>query len=292
VIQSAAHEDCNIIFGAVLDERMGDEVKITVIATGFRQDMPERRARMLAESTLPGADYQVPIRPQSGGRGVGTRASEAPPMFASEEREARQAPRMIETAQMPLPRAEAVAEASAPAVVETEMRAEGPPHANRVWVRPQEMDDVDSDLDSDDWSGEESEAPAAEAEAEFDTRSEDSRADAVEAEDAGCEVEPELVPVAASVFDDEFFRAPYAGGRAAGEDAVFGGAAAIHAAPAAAPAAEMRTSWDPGGEREMWTGRDAAPAGDVRLFAGASASHAEHRETDELDIPAFLRRSR
>ena len=26
----------NIIFGAVLDERMGDEVKITVIATGFR----------------------------------------------------------------------------------------------------------------------------------------------------------------------------------------------------------------------------------------------------------------
>jgi cell division protein FtsZ len=31
----------------VLDERMGDEVKITVIATGFRDQMPERRARML-----------------------------------------------------------------------------------------------------------------------------------------------------------------------------------------------------------------------------------------------------
>ena len=38
-----------------MDERMGDEVKITVIATGFQQDMPERRARMLSESTLPGA---------------------------------------------------------------------------------------------------------------------------------------------------------------------------------------------------------------------------------------------
>jgi cell division protein FtsZ len=36
IIQSAAHEDANIIFGAVLDERMKDEVKITVIATGFR----------------------------------------------------------------------------------------------------------------------------------------------------------------------------------------------------------------------------------------------------------------
>src|SRR5580658_2347759 len=48
LIQSSAHEDANIIFGAVLDERMGDEVKITVIATGFRDQMPERRARMLS----------------------------------------------------------------------------------------------------------------------------------------------------------------------------------------------------------------------------------------------------
>jgi cell division protein FtsZ len=48
LIQSAAHEDANIIFGAVLDEQMGDDVKITVIATGFRDQMPERRARMLS----------------------------------------------------------------------------------------------------------------------------------------------------------------------------------------------------------------------------------------------------
>jgi cell division protein FtsZ len=37
IIQSAAHEDANIIFGAVMDEKMKDTVKITVIATGFRQ---------------------------------------------------------------------------------------------------------------------------------------------------------------------------------------------------------------------------------------------------------------
>jgi cell division protein FtsZ len=50
LIQNAAHEDANIIFGAVLDENMGDEVKITVIATGFRgepKDQPERRERLL-----------------------------------------------------------------------------------------------------------------------------------------------------------------------------------------------------------------------------------------------------
>jgi cell division protein FtsZ len=41
IIQSAAHEDANIIFGAVHDEKMKDEVKITVIATGFKS-MPQR----------------------------------------------------------------------------------------------------------------------------------------------------------------------------------------------------------------------------------------------------------
>jgi cell division protein FtsZ len=53
LIQSAAHEDANIIFGAVQDEKMGDEVKITVIATGFRDQMPERRARMLTVEDAP-----------------------------------------------------------------------------------------------------------------------------------------------------------------------------------------------------------------------------------------------
>jgi cell division protein FtsZ len=37
IIQSASHEDANIIFGAVMDEKMKDAVKITVIATGFRE---------------------------------------------------------------------------------------------------------------------------------------------------------------------------------------------------------------------------------------------------------------
>jgi len=46
IIQSAAHEDANIIFGAVLDEKMKDTVKITVIATGFRDsDVAHRRPK-------------------------------------------------------------------------------------------------------------------------------------------------------------------------------------------------------------------------------------------------------
>jgi len=51
IIQSAAHEDANIIFGAVLDEKMKDEVKITVIATGFkelhhRRELPDSAAAL------------------------------------------------------------------------------------------------------------------------------------------------------------------------------------------------------------------------------------------------------
>src|SRR5262249_43183292 len=48
IIQSAAHEDANIIFGAVLDEKLKDELKVTVIATGFRSDQPQRKDRVVS----------------------------------------------------------------------------------------------------------------------------------------------------------------------------------------------------------------------------------------------------
>ncbi len=37
LIQEAAHEEANIIFGAVIDETMGETIRVTVIATGFDQ---------------------------------------------------------------------------------------------------------------------------------------------------------------------------------------------------------------------------------------------------------------
>jgi cell division protein FtsZ len=44
VIQEAAHEDANIIFGAVVDPALKGKVKITVIATGFERRKSDRRA--------------------------------------------------------------------------------------------------------------------------------------------------------------------------------------------------------------------------------------------------------
>src|SRR5271168_5059495 len=74
LIQNAAHEDANIIFGAVLDESMGDNVKITVIATGFRSDQPGRQKRA--------ADALSPR--------VSVQGQPSVPRFASEELEEEQ----------------------------------------------------------------------------------------------------------------------------------------------------------------------------------------------------------
>jgi cell division protein FtsZ len=41
LIQEAAHEDANIIFGSVIDANIGDEVRITVIATGFDRSVKD-----------------------------------------------------------------------------------------------------------------------------------------------------------------------------------------------------------------------------------------------------------
>ena len=46
MIQAEAHEDANIIFGTVVDESMGDEIRITVIATGFESTESAAKANV------------------------------------------------------------------------------------------------------------------------------------------------------------------------------------------------------------------------------------------------------
>lgn len=51
IIKESAHPDVNLIFGAQVDESMGDEVRITVIATGFEHSRVARRID--GQNTLP-----------------------------------------------------------------------------------------------------------------------------------------------------------------------------------------------------------------------------------------------
>jgi cell division protein FtsZ len=63
IIQSAADDDANIIFGAVLDEKMKDSVKITVIATGFKDSDRSRRRQSLDSFTV-SRDSEEYIEPE------------------------------------------------------------------------------------------------------------------------------------------------------------------------------------------------------------------------------------
>ncbi len=54
IIRETAHPDVNLIFGAVIDPDMGDEIRITVIATGFeRTGMPRRIVQQVRPSIQP-----------------------------------------------------------------------------------------------------------------------------------------------------------------------------------------------------------------------------------------------
>jgi cell division protein FtsZ len=53
IIQEAAHEEANIIFGAVIDESMENEMKITVIATGFDKAIEDIEHLPMTPTTSP-----------------------------------------------------------------------------------------------------------------------------------------------------------------------------------------------------------------------------------------------
>lgn len=69
IIEEAAHEDANIIFGAVIDEDMSDDIRITVIATGFptteEEDyvVPAQNSRSSFKNRSFGASKNVPQNP-------------------------------------------------------------------------------------------------------------------------------------------------------------------------------------------------------------------------------------
>jgi len=60
VVTSAADQNANVIFGAVIDESLEDEVRVTVIATGFGPHRTRRRrpAQVAEPEQLPGEEPQ------------------------------------------------------------------------------------------------------------------------------------------------------------------------------------------------------------------------------------------
>lgn len=62
IIKESAHPECNLIFGAQIDENMGDELRITVIATGFEQSRAIKGGR-ISEPVRPAVQRPVQQQP-------------------------------------------------------------------------------------------------------------------------------------------------------------------------------------------------------------------------------------
>jgi cell division protein FtsZ len=300
LIQEAAHEDANIIFGAVLDESMGDEVKFTVIATGFRNDaMPARRERMMADAGLPTAQHEV-RRYEAAPPRIVTRPVEA--RFASEPEEpAAETEPVIFASQaaMPAIRLESEAEEVAETVVETpvetvaepveaaevaepeirepvvEVAAQRPVYPVSSWyetarqqawheptpriefapasVEPEKHEEPAKHEGLAKHEEQSPEPGAGSEEPKAESKPEPMRGPVVVEHIP--ETSPELVPVRASVFDDDFFRKPEEEESAKGAEET---------------------------ESKQW------PNARIPSFAGYAGDGTA--ENDELDIPAFLRR--
>jgi len=75
LIESAAHEDANIIFGALIDDSLGDEVRVTVIAAGFDGGQPPSNRPSMRQ---PPVNYRPPVRAAQDGQPL-VRPVPAPP---------------------------------------------------------------------------------------------------------------------------------------------------------------------------------------------------------------------
>jgi cell division protein FtsZ len=83
IIRQAAHDDCNVIFGAVIDEGAGDQLRVTVIATGFdgaEASSSESPPRFGRREATPREATRTPARPAA------TPDSARPPVLDAEER--------------------------------------------------------------------------------------------------------------------------------------------------------------------------------------------------------------
>jgi cell division protein FtsZ len=293
LIQNAAHEDANIIFGAVMDERMGEEVKITVIATGFREESPERRERMLAGTALP------------------TRRADAPPRIVM--------PAAALPATMPRPDAvqDAVPEVPGPAKFASQVQA-----GSETAVRPLFRSAVVEPVVAATGTAQPVHAPSSSAAANGDgsryyeaarrqawneapaappalpptmppevfvpvERAYTGPAEVVSTTLREQPVAPEhaaaseLVPVGASVFDDDFFQQRNDELRASAPpiEALGDPMGKTGSAPVTVSSDQAEELDD---EPTLW------PEARVPSFAGYAGESSA--ESDELDIPAFLRR--
>ncbi|MGI9124669.1 MAG: cell division protein FtsZ, partial [Mycobacterium sp.] len=83
LVQDAAHPEANIIFGTVIDDSLGDEVRVTVIAAGFDASAPSRKPVIInnVASAASTAAVTAPATPAGSGIAPGAAGSLSSSLF-------------------------------------------------------------------------------------------------------------------------------------------------------------------------------------------------------------------
>ncbi|HTK89865.1 MAG TPA: cell division protein FtsZ [Verrucomicrobiae bacterium] len=85
IVQEAAHEEANIIFGAVIDDSLQDEVRITVIATGFTERKVEMSPTSSKVLEMPPRPSRAPVPGPSWRRRLSDARGESGESMAEED---------------------------------------------------------------------------------------------------------------------------------------------------------------------------------------------------------------
>ncbi|MCX6401211.1 MAG: cell division protein FtsZ [Propionibacteriales bacterium] len=83
MVADAVHADANIIFGTIIDDALGDEVRVTVIAAGFDGGQPKRQESALRRETRPQQTTQAETRAAAGA--VASRREDSAPRESAPE---------------------------------------------------------------------------------------------------------------------------------------------------------------------------------------------------------------
>ncbi|MBC7307264.1 MAG: cell division protein FtsZ, partial [Dietzia sp.] len=78
LVSEAAHPEANIIFGAVIDDALGDEVRVTVIAAGFDGGQPPAKRDTVLGSSSAKREEPTPVRPAESRPAFGSLGSVKP----------------------------------------------------------------------------------------------------------------------------------------------------------------------------------------------------------------------
>ena len=85
LVQEAAHPDANIIFGAAFDETLEDEIRVTVIATGFDEAPAQPAAPVQTRPAAPVALSEEPEQAAPAAEEEAAPAAEEKPAVSDED---------------------------------------------------------------------------------------------------------------------------------------------------------------------------------------------------------------